>query len=234
MKKILLSLVIACGTLMASGMGQQAPKHMPKMFQSVPMNEATILQDGKSKMFCPKCGMTLPMFYKTNMAAKVDGKVKQYCSIHCLVDDINSGAKVSDIKVVDTNSLKFIDAKDAYFVVGSNKKGTMTKVSKYAFASKDDAKAFASKFGGDVMDFEHTLALAKKQFAKESAMISKKQSMMAKKGKMIYNAKCQKIDQKFNSTAEAKAYIVSHKSCKGLNGKQLQAVGLYLNFASQN
>jgi len=229
MKKILLSLVIVCGALMA-----HTPKHMPKMFQSVPMAKATILQDGKSKMFCPKCGMSLPMFYKTNMSAKVDGKVRQYCSIHCLVDDISSGAKVSDIKVVDTNSLKFIDAKDAYFVVGSSKMGTMTKVSKYAFASKEDAKAFASKFGGDVMDFEHTLALAKKQFAKESVMISKKQAMMAKKGKMLYNAKCKKIDQKFNSTAEAKAYIVSHKSCQGLNGKQLQAVGLYLNFASQN
>ena len=229
MKKILLSLVIVCGALMA-----HTPKHMPKMFQSVPMAKAAILQDGKSKMFCPKCGMSLPMFYKSNMSAEVDGKVKQYCSIHCLVDDISSGAKVSDIKVVDTNSLKFIDAKDAYFVVGSSKMGTMTKVSKYAFASKEDAKAFASKFGGDVMDFEHTLALAKKQFAKESVMISKKQAMMAKKGKMLYNAKCQKIDQKFNSTAEAKAYIVSHKSCQGLNGKQLQAVGLYLNFASQN
>jgi len=234
MKKILLSLIVVCGALMASGMGQQSPKHMPKMFQSVPMVKATILQDGKEKMFCPKCGMSLPMFYKSNMSAKVDGKVKQYCSIHCLVDDINSGAKLSEIKVVDTNSLKFIDAKNAYFVVGSSKKGTMTKVSKYAFASKEDAKVFASKFGGDVMDFEHTLALAKKQFAKESAMISKKQSMMAKKGKMLYNAKCQKIDQKFNSTAEAKAYIVEHKSCQGLNGKQLQAVGLYLNFASQN
>jgi hypothetical protein len=228
MKKVLLSLFVVCGALMANST-THTPKKMPKMFQSVSISDATILQDGKSKMFCPKCGMTLPMFYKSNMSAKVDGKVKQYCSIHCLVDDMSSGAKVSDIKVVDVASLKFVDAKSAYFVVGSSKKGTMTKVSKYAFATKKDALDFASKFGGNVMDFEQTLALSKKQFAKESAMIGKKQAMMAKKGKMIYNAKCQKIDEKFNSTAEAKAYIIEHKSCQGLNGKQLQAVGLYLN-----
>jgi len=233
MRKILLSLVLVFSALMADGMSH-TPKKMPKMFQSVPMSEATILQDGKSKMFCPKCGMTLPMFYKTNVVATVDGKVKQYCSLHCLVDDINSAESVKDIKVVDTNSLKFIDAKNAYFVVGSSKKGTMTKVSKYAFGTKEEAMEFADKFGGDVMGFDDVLALSKKQFAKESAMISKKQAMMAEKGKMLYNAKCQKIDKKFDSTAEAKAYIVSHKSCKGLNGKQLQAVGLYLNFASQN
>jgi hypothetical protein len=52
--------------------------------------------------------------------------------------------------------------------------------------------------------------------------------MMAKKGEMIYNKKCQKIDLKFNSIADAKAYITKTKSCQGLNPKALQAVGIYL------
>lgn len=204
------------------------PKKMMKMFQSVPKGKAILLQKGKAKAFCPECGMTLPMFYKTNHAATVNGKVKQYCSIHCVVEDMNKGSKLTNIKVVDTNSLKFIDAAKAFYVVGSSKKGTMTAVSKYAFASKADAEAFAKANGGEVTDFKGALEAAKADFAKDSKMIAKKQAMMAEKGKMMYGKMCQKTDKKFATTAEAKAFIVENKLCKGLNGKQLQAVGLYL------
>jgi nitrous oxide reductase accessory protein NosL len=214
-----------CGAAMK---GQGHGKKMMKMFQAVPKGKATILQEGKAKMFCPECGMTLPMFYKTNHAATVDGKVKQYCSIHCLVDDMNKGAKVTDIKVVDVTTLKFIPAEKAAYVVGSHKKGTMTMVSKYAFASKADAEAFAKANGGKVTDFKGALEAAKADFAKDSKMISKKQAMMAKKGEMIYGKMCQKTEKKFATTAEAKAFLISSGLCKGLNGKQMQAVGLYL------
>ncbi|RRS30432.1 MAG: hypothetical protein P794_07065 [Epsilonproteobacteria bacterium (ex Lamellibrachia satsuma)] len=204
------------------------PKKMMKMFQAVPKGKATLLQEGKAKAFCPECGMTLPMFYKTNHAATVDGKVKQYCSIHCMVEDMQKGSKLTNIKVVDVTSLKFIPAEKAFYVVGSRKKGTMTAVSKYAFASKAEAEAFAKANGGKVTDFKGALEAAKADFAKDSKMIAKKQAMMAQKGKMMYGKMCQKTDKKFASTAEAKAFIIDNKLCKGLNGKQLQAVGLYL------
>ncbi len=32
---------------------------MPKNFRAVPIKEAQILQEGESKLFCPRCGMTL-------------------------------------------------------------------------------------------------------------------------------------------------------------------------------
>jgi len=231
MKKILLVL-LALGTMMSFSHAEMAhagkPKKMMKMFQSVPKDKATILQEGKAKMFCPECGMTLPMFYRTNHVATVNGKVKQYCSIHCLVDDMNHGAKLTNIQVVDTNSLKFIDASKAYYVIGSHKKGTMTRVSKYAFATKAEAEAFAKANGGKVTDFKGALEAAKADFDQDAAMISKKQAMMAKKGEMIYGKMCQKTDKKFTSTAEAKAFVMANGLCKGLNGKQLQAVGLYL------
>ena len=95
---------------------------MTKMFQTVSKGEATLLQEGKAKPFCPECGMTLPVFYKTNHAATVDGKVKQYCSIHCVVEDTQKGSKLTDIQVVDVTSLKFISADKASYVVGSAKK----------------------------------------------------------------------------------------------------------------
>ena len=242
MKKLLFT-VLALGTMLSFSHAEMKcapgkcggamkasvkPKKMMKMFQSVSKEKATLLQDGKAKAFCPECGMTLPMFYKTNHAATVDGKVKQYCSLHCLAEDLQKGTKLTEMKVVDVTTLKFIPVEKAIYVVGSRKKGTMSAVSKYAFAKKADAEAFAKANGGKVTDFNGALKAAKAEFAKDSQMIAKKQAMMAQKGKMMYGKMCQKTDKKFASTAEAKAFIVSNELCKGLNGKQLQAVGLYL------
>jgi copper chaperone NosL len=210
----------------------QTPQNMKnaKMFQSVSMDEATILQDSKSKLYCPMCGMNLPMFYKTNHAAAHDNHTKQYCSIHCLVEDkVQNKADLKDIQVVDVTSLKFIDAKEATYVVGSSKKGTMSMVSKYAFADKADAEAFAKEFGGEIMSFDEAYATASKGLDKEIAMISEKQSMAEQKGAMIYDKMCTKTDVKFASTAEAKTYITENKLCTNLNEKQLQAVGIYLS-----
>ena len=205
-------------------------KKMHKMFQSVPVDKATLLQTGDAKMFCPQCGMTLPMFYKTNHAAEVDGKVKQYCSIHCLVEDKEINHKEpKNIKVVDVVTLKFIPVEKATYVVGSNVKGTMSMISKYAFSTKEAAEAFAKEHGGKVTDFTGAYEVAKKDFEKDTAMISKKQAMMAKKGEMIYKKMCTPTDKKFSSPAEAKAFVVKNGLCKGLNGKQLQAVGLFLS-----
>lgn len=228
MKKILLAL-LALGTLATFAQAEEAkPKKMMKMFQMVPADKATILQDGKAKMFCPECGMTLPMFYKTNHAATVDGKVKQYCSIHCIVEDTQKGSKLTDIKVVDVATLKFIAVEKATYVVGSAKKGTMTMVSKYAFANKVDAQAFAKANGGEVVDYNGAYKAAQSDFAKDSKMVAKKQAMMTKKGEMMYGKMCQKTDNKFATTAEAKAFMVENKLCKDLNPKQMQAIGLYL------
>jgi hypothetical protein len=84
MNKLFISSVVVALMFIgcASDSASSAPKKVSKsnkkmmMFQSVPMDKATILQSGKDKMHCVKCGMKLPMFYKTNHAAKVDGVQK--------------------------------------------------------------------------------------------------------------------------------------------------------------
>lgn len=202
---------------------------MMKMFQSVSPSEATLVQTSKTKKFCPICGMTLPMFYKTNHSAIHDEEVKQYCSIHCVVEDkeINK-ADLKSIKVVDVKSLKFINASEASYVVGSQKKGTMSMVSKYAFANKADAASFAKKNGGTVMDYNAAYAEAKKDFPKDAMMVTKKQAKAAGMGEKMYNKICKKTDVKFSSTAEAKAYINETKLCGDIKGKKLQAIGIYL------
>ena len=163
MKKVLFFLLILGTSLLQA-----------KMFQSVPEDKATLVQSGKDARYCSMCGMDLVKFYKTSHVANVDGKPTQFCSIHCLFDAINSGKKVTDIKVVDTKSLKLIDAKKAYYVVGSDVKGTMSHVSKYAFATMQDAKMFAQKHGGKIMNFEEALQEAKKDFEHPMMMHHKK------------------------------------------------------------
>jgi len=202
---------------------------MPMDYRAVPFSKAQILQDGETKMFCNKCGMTLPMFYRTNHAATVDGKVMQFCSMYCLVEAMKDAKEVKDIKVVDNKSLKFIPANEAWYVVGSSKPATMAaKVSKYAFANKEDALEFAKKYGGKVMTFKEALEIAKRDFESDTKAKEMRQAKAAKKGEMIYKAKCKPIDKKFTSVAEAKAYVKSTKVCGDIKGKPLQALGLYL------
>ena len=146
--------------------------HSMPMFQSVNPNKATILQKGENANSCVVCGMKLPMFYKTNHAATLKDKTRQYCSLHCLAKDLKlKKLPLKDIKVVDTNSLKFIDASSAYYVVGSKKPATMSQISKYAFSSKKEAKEFAKKNGGRVVKFEDALNIALKDYQSKAVVV---------------------------------------------------------------
>lgn len=229
---VLVALVGLIGMMQAEGTGQGGMKKgmkMPKNYRAVPFAKAQILQEGPDKMYCPKCGMTLLMFYRTNHAAKVDGKMEQFCSMYCLIEEMNSGKKVTDVQVVDNTTLKFIPVQKAFYVVGSSKPATMAKkVSKYAFGTEEAAQEFAGKFGGKVMSYDEALALAKKDFESDTKAKKMRQAKGAEKGAMIYKKKCKPIEQKFKSVAEAKAYITANKVCGDLKGKPLQGVGLYL------
>jgi len=212
---------------------QQMGKKMPTRFQAVSPDKAIILQEGEAKMFCPKCGMTLPMFYKTNHAAHVNGKSEQYCSIHCLAETMADGGKITGIKVVDNTTLKFIDVISSWYVMGSNKAGTMSMTSKYAFGNKSDAEKFAREFGGKVLTYYAVMDAVKETLAKETEMIHHKQAMMAQKGEMMYTNNCTPVDRNFTSTAEAKSYLTTQKPCGEIKGRQLQAIGLYLNLRNK-
>jgi len=242
MKKMLM-LIAAVVMVSSNGFAEEMKqekmgKKMPTRFQAVSPDKAVILQENENKMYCPKCGMTLAMFYKTNHAAHVDGKSEQYCSIHCLAETMSEAekdgkVKVTNIKVVDNTTLKFIDAITASYVFGSSKAGTMSMTSKYAFAKKSDAEKFAQEFGGQVMTFSAVLDSVKSTLAKESAAVKKKQAMAAKKGEMMYKKMCQPIKATFKSVADAKTYLRTEKPCGDIKGKQLQVIGLYLNLRSK-
>jgi nitrous oxide reductase accessory protein NosL len=134
------------------------------MFQSVKIEDAVLMQVGNEKESCSRCGMNLAKYYKTNHSATHSDKVYQYCSIHCLEDHLGEGISLKNPKVVDVSSLKFIDVVKAHYVVGSNIRGTMSKVSKYAFSGEVEAKKFQAENGGEIMDFYKALEITKKDF----------------------------------------------------------------------
>ena len=156
-----LSLFVGCADNSSA-----TPKSSKAMFQTVSPTKATLTQKGEGRESCVICGMNLPKYYKTNHAAETKaGKKRQYCSIHCVVEDNEiKKTNLENLKVVDTNSLKLISVYNAFYVVGSSKAGTMSRTSKYAFANKSQADAFAKKFGGKVMNFHDTYTVSMKDF----------------------------------------------------------------------
>lgn len=216
---LFLCLLIAGGAGWAQN--AQDPQNI-QMFQTVPADQATLVQDGPGKLYCPKCGMNLVTFYKTSHALAGH----QFCSLHCLVDahDDLSGAQV-----VDVTSLRFIPAAEAHYVVGSDVKGTMTMTSKYAFAGRQDAEAFVQEHGGRILDFAGAVQVARENLVKENKMIGKKRGNMAEKGARIFATMCGEARlPTFGSIAEAKTYLAQHYPCGELKDPQYQALAIYL------
>lgn len=203
-------------------------------FNKMATGEPELIQKGDEKAYCPICGMSLKQFYKTSHGVILkDGTAKQYCSIRCLAADWQSiEANVKQVVVTDVKSEKLIDAKSAFYVVGSKIPGTMSMVSKLAFANEADAKAFAAENGGEVMGFDATFAKAKASLADDvDEFIKKKQKGMYPMGEKIYNVKCQKEKihlHDFNTIAELKVGLKKTQVCGEVNEQELQAVGLYL------
>jgi nitrous oxide reductase accessory protein NosL len=161
---LLVSIFIALIFVGCTDSSTATPKSSKTRFQTVPAEQAKLVQKGENREYCIVCGMHLPTFYKTSHTAQTKtGNKRQYCSIHCVVHDneINKTDLVN-LKVVDTNSLKFISADKAFYVVGSSKPATMSRVSKYAFSTKTKAKVFAKKYGGKVMNLHDTYTEAMK------------------------------------------------------------------------
>jgi len=202
-------------------------------FSKMASGKPELIQSGPQKMWCPVCGMNLKMFYKTSHALKLTGDVnKQYCSIRCMLHD-HKGLEsiVREILVVDAKTEKLINALTAYYVIGSSAPGTMTMISKYAFADPKDAKEFQSKMGGQIADFTAAKASALESMKKDVAMTDMKRSkMMYPKGEKIFNSVCSKsIDpMKYNLINEMKADIKMNNLCGEIKEPELQAVALYL------
>ena len=154
---ILVLLIAGCGSTQKTSMTH-------KQFQMVDKKDAILVQTGKDKESCVRCGMNLIRFYKTSHASEHNGVHYQYCSIHCLEDHLGEGISLKNPTVVDVSSLKLISVAQVHYVVGSSKRGTMTRTSKYAFANMQDAEKFQKQYGGKIMDFAAARKIAQEDF----------------------------------------------------------------------
>ena len=193
----------------------------------------TLIQDGKEKHWCPICGMKLKMFYKTSHTSKLqNGTKRQYCSIRCLVVDMQEHKiNLNAVTVVDAKTQKLINANGAFYVINSTVQGTMSKKSKLAFALKTDAQEFIKKYKGNIITFDTALKSAQKSLKSDVAMVNKKKKKKVyPMGKKIFEKKCnQDIDpNNYIEINELKSALKNDKLCKPLKEKRLQAVTLYL------
>ncbi|WP_277655949.1 nitrous oxide reductase accessory protein NosL [Seleniivibrio woodruffii] len=191
-----------------------------------------LLQTGTDKSWCPVCGMNLPMYYKTNFAVKLkNGTAKQYCSIRCFAEDSgNISENIKEILAMDAAKEKFTNAKTAHYVIGSSAPGTMTNVSKYAFASLNDAKAFQKTYGGEIGNYDKVMKATLDTIQTDrDASAERKTKMMYPMGEKIYKSVCKPVEpSEFETISAMKAYIKNNAVCGELKEGQLQALSLYL------
>jgi nitrous oxide reductase accessory protein NosL len=194
-----------------------------------------LIQQENGNQWCPVSGEKIEDFYKTSYTAKLqmNGNNRQYCSMRCLVMDMDEyGIDLNSVQVLDVTAQKYIQAQDAYYVVGSEVDGSLSQKSKLAFKSKKDAQEFIKKYKGTLKNFKETLELAKNSLKKDNEILKKiKKKKTYPRGKRIFEKVCQKdlIDPtSYIEINELKQDIVDQKLCKPLKEKDLQAVALYI------
>jgi len=107
----------------------------------------------------PKCkysGMDREQFAHSRMlVAYEDGTEVGTGSLRCTSLDlaINFAKTVKFVKVGDYTTKILIDADKAYWVIGGDVKGVMTKNAKWAFARNEDAQAFIKEHGGELATY---------------------------------------------------------------------------------
>jgi len=141
----------------------------------------------EEQKWCPLCSMNLKMFWKTtHWLTFSDGTRTGYCSIHCASKVYQDRATDIDRwEVADYDTKKLINARKAHFVIGSDLPGTMTPVSKLAFASLDVAKKYQKEHGGTIGTLDDALKRALEGRGEDMALIKKKKAKMSAMGKKL-------------------------------------------------
>jgi copper chaperone NosL len=129
---------------------------------------------------CPHCGMDRGQFAHSRMLIVYDdGTEVGACSLHCAAIDlaINIDKTPKMIYVGDFNTKKLVDAEQAFWVIGGNKPGVMTKRAKWAFETKADTEAFTKKEGGVMANFDEAIKASYEDIYADTKMIRERRKM---------------------------------------------------------
>jgi len=136
---------------------------------------------------CKYCGMDRAKFAYSRVLIEYDnGTAEGTCSIHCAAIDfaLNIDKTPKAIMVGDFNTKNLIDAEKAFWVIGGNKMGVMTKNAKWAFEKKEDADAFIKANGGKPGTFDQAMKASYEDMYADTKMIREKRKMMKMKMQM--------------------------------------------------
>ncbi|MDD2367611.1 MAG: nitrous oxide reductase accessory protein NosL [Desulfuromonadaceae bacterium] len=115
---------------------------------------------------CKECGMDRKAYgYSRMLFEYKGGRSIGTCSLHCLVMELDGSgaAEVAAIKVADRDSRQLIDAEKAFWVIGGQKRGVMTPVGKWAFATEGAAREFIAANGGKQASWSDVLATTREE-----------------------------------------------------------------------
>ncbi|MCB1758928.1 MAG: nitrous oxide reductase accessory protein NosL [Gammaproteobacteria bacterium] len=150
---------------------------MPK----TPVDDQPLKDELKKYPRCPYCGMNREKWHHSrHLVHYDDGLVDGTCSIHCLAIslslNLDRGPKA--IYAADFGSKEaikpLVNVDTATYLIGAQLKGTMSSVSKMAFASAVRAQAVQAAKGGETASFDQALEQAYLGMARDTMMIRKR------------------------------------------------------------
>ncbi len=142
-------------------------------------------EDIKKHAACKYCGMDRAKFAHSRVFIEYeDGTTEGTCSIHCAAIDfaLNIDKTPKMTQVGDYNSKMLVDTEKAFWVIGGNKPGVMTKRAKWAFAKKEDAEKFISENGGNLGSFDQAFKTSYDDMYQDTKMIQSKRKMKKASG----------------------------------------------------
>ena len=149
----------------------------------IPVVLALAHEDIKKFSSCQYCGMDREKFGHSRVLIEYDdGSMVATCSIHCAAVDLASNIDKTPkvILVGDYEGKNLIDAEKAFWVIGGNKMGVMTRKAKWAFEKKEDAEKFIKDNGGGLVFFDEVMKAAYDDMYQDTKMIREKRKMMKK------------------------------------------------------
>jgi copper chaperone NosL len=142
---------------------------------------AETMKDIQEHKTCKYCNMNREKFAHSRMLIEYgDGSSMGACSLHCVAIELAQAfdKQPKAILVADYNKKNLIDAEKAYWVIGGNKPGVMTKTAKWAFADKKDAEAFVKEHGGKIGTFDDAMKTTYEDMYNDTKMIRTKRAKM--------------------------------------------------------
>jgi copper chaperone NosL len=140
--------------------------------------------DVRDYRLCRQCKMDRGKFaYGRVLIEYLDKTKGPFCSTRCAAVDLIAHLDKTPgrINVGDYNTKNLIDGEKAFWVVGGQKMGIMTRRAKWAFEKREDAEAFIREQGGELVGFDEAMKASFEDIYRDMKMIWERRKMRMEK-----------------------------------------------------